>query len=200
MHDAPDCGQPQSGALPGLLRCEKGLEDPKPGRLIHARSRIGDRQHHISSRTNAREGEDICFGELGNRRQNGERASCWHGIARIDNQVHNHLLELAGIGLDAPRKGTQPSRQANIFPDEPSQEALQPLHDLIENQHLGLQELAAAECQELRRQSCGPLGRIVDQCEIAIGRMLRGDARQEEVAAPDDHGQKVVEVVGDAAG
>ena len=87
------------------------------------------------------------------RRLDGELAALGHGVAGVDRQVHEDLLDLAGVGLDAaqvrleggrPGATSSPMSRRSIFSAS--------AHDLVEVQHLGCEHLLAAEGQELPGQ------------------------------------------------
>ena len=48
----------------------------------------------------------------------GELAAARHGIARVDGEVHDHLLELAGIGLHATEGGIKFGGKFDVLPDQ----------------------------------------------------------------------------------
>ena len=68
-----------------LLGSEEGLEDAGLDFGGHARAGVGDGQ------------EDAI---LGHRGADGDGSAGRHGVARIDDEVHDDLLDLAGIGAD----------------------------------------------------------------------------------------------------
>jgi len=132
-------------------------------------------------------------------RLDGQPAACGHGIAGVDRQVHQHLLHLAGVGLDATQRRVQGGRQADVLADHPAQERHQAGHHHVEVEYARLQHLLPAERQELPRQGGGPVRRVPD----GLHRRARRDGRRQvlqQVAVAHDDGEQVVEVVGHPGG
>ena len=80
-----------------------------------------------------------------------------HGVTRVDRQVHEDLLDLPGVRLDAAQAGLQGRRQLDVLPDEPPQHLLHVGDDGVEIEDPGLKDLLSAEGEQLPRQARGPL-------------------------------------------
>ena len=71
---------------------------------------------------------------------------------------------------------------------------------VVEVEPLRLQDLAAAEGEELAGQLGRPLAGALDLLDLAPFGIVRVEAGEEQLAVAGDDGDQVVEVVGDAAG
>ncbi len=72
--------------------------------------------------------------------------------------------------------------------------------ELVEVDPPRLQELAAAEGEQLPGELGRPLGAPLDEIEIAARRLIRREPVEQELDPSGDHGEQIVELVGDAAG
>ena len=95
-------GKAQSRPLPLRLRCEERLEKMSLDLRRHSSAGVADRKHHVSAPSRLHipaHGPvfkiDIC-------RLDGDAASQGHGVSRIDDQIHDRLLDLTRIGDHAP--------------------------------------------------------------------------------------------------
>ena len=79
------------------------------------------------------------------------RPPCCHRVARVDDEIHEHLLQLSGIGDNvASRRALR--RDDDVFPDETPQHWLDCLDDAIHVEDARLENLLAAEREQLARQ------------------------------------------------
>src|ERR1039457_3711686 len=101
LHDAVSGREPETSPLALLLGREEGLEGVAPDFIAHADPRVGDRESRVFARACAR----VARGEAGvEHRISGldrEGAALGHGVPRVDREVYEHLLELAGEGSGA---------------------------------------------------------------------------------------------------
>ncbi len=137
--------------------------------------------------------------ELHVRGLDGEPAALRHRVARVDDQVDDHLLELAGVRLHAVQARRRHHRQLDVLADQPAQHRLHGGHHRVQVEHLGLQHLLAAEGQELPGERGGAVRGRAHERGVAVDRVLRPQPRQDHLGAPRDDGEQVVEVVRDAA-
>ena len=89
--------------------------------------------------------------------------------------------------------------QRHVLAQKPSQHVGHVADDFIHVQSLGLDELAAAEGEQLPRQAGGALGGLGDLLRGARRRFLQSGRHQQRGVAVND-GEDVVEIVRDAAG
>jgi hypothetical protein len=84
-----------------------------------------------------------------------QTATIRHGISRVYNQVQDDLLELAGVGLDATDPIAPHNCQIHVLTDEAPEHRLHSDCQLAQVYHPRLQDLLAAERQQLLRQPPG---------------------------------------------
>ena len=63
-----------------------------------------------------------------------------HRVARVDDQIHDHELDLVRIDADQPEALTRHDRKLDVFSDHAHQHAIQIAEQLIQVQHLGLED------------------------------------------------------------
>src|SRR4029079_17494761 len=80
------------------------------------------------------------------------------GVARVDDQVHQNLLELSGICEDSAEIVGREQRELDVLACKAPEHPLHPEQDLIEVQDLGLEHLPAAEGKELTSEPRPALG------------------------------------------
>src|SRR5262249_17468787 len=125
----------------------------------------------------------------------GEDSAFRHGVAGVDHQVHEDLLDLAGVGADGAKVGGQHQAEIDVFADEAPEHAAQAGDELVEIEHAGLQDLAAAEGEELRGQGGGPFAGLHNLFDGMAVRVLRAEIVEDELAVAGDDGEEIIEVV-----
>ena len=94
-----------------------------------------------------------------------EASARGHGVAGVDDQVHDDLLDLAGIDFhDVPGTGSRTVSQLDVRADQPPEHLFDLDHVSIEVEHDRGQDLLAAEREELPGQAGGAVRRL---CEFA---------------------------------
>ena len=129
-----------------------------------------------------------------------ELAAVRHGVARVDGEVHDHLLELVQVGLDRPDVAAVLDLELDRLAEQPGEQHRDVGERLVELDHLRPQRLPARERQQLPHQPGGAVGVLLDVHDVLEGRIGRPVVGEEQVGEADDGGQHVVEVVRDAAG
>jgi len=79
---------------------KEGLEDPGPCVRVHARSGVGDPQHHVRAADLSRVLRGVPLVEVDGGRLDRDPSAVRHGIPGVDDEIDDHLLDLAPIGLD----------------------------------------------------------------------------------------------------
>ena len=200
LDDAVDDGQAQAGALAEFLGGEERLEDARLHFAAHAAASVGHGQQHVAA------GLDVGRQVVGVRVQDdvagldGELAAARHGVAGVDRQIDEHLVDLAGVGLDAREVRPRHDGQFDVLVEQLAEHQLRVADLRIEVEHLGHADVAAAEGEQLRGEADGAVGSLVDLLGGAEQRVARPQARRQQLGEALDDRQQVVEVVGDAAG
>ena len=128
----------------------------------------------------------------------GQLPAVGHRVARVDRQVHDHLLELVGIGAHAAELRRQHGHERDMLADQPPQHAVHLRDHAIEIEHFGLQHLSAAVREQLSRQRCRSLGGFANLFHVPPFRVPRWKIPEQELRVAEDGGEQVVEIVGDA--
>jgi len=156
FYDGVGGGQAEPRTLTSRLRCEEWLKDARSDFGADADSGIADSEDHIRSGHNVEmiaciEGIDVNVGSLDRK-----GAAIGHGIPRVDNQVHDDLLDLAGVGKDIAEIGSEDRLQFDVFRKQASEHLIKVAQQLVKVEYLRLNLLFPAKCQELLGQ-CGSL-------------------------------------------
>jgi len=169
------------------------------GVRIHSVPGVGDGQQHVGARLQGLS-VDVLLVHLGMRGFQGKLASLRHGVAGVDHQVHDDLLDLRGIGFHRARLRREHRFQLNVFADQALEHRIHRGDDVVEVQDLQPLFVSAAEGEQLVGERRRAMPRLFDLIEIFLERVVEGDAVQRDFAPSDDDGQKVVEVMRDTAG
>ena len=145
-------------------------------------------------------GPGVGFIEIGLRRLDREPPALRHRVARVDDEVHENLLDRDGIDPDGRERGRQRGHELDVGADQPPQQLFQLPDDGVDVHDLRLQHLAPAEREQLPRQRRRAFARQPDFLEIGSERVVERDVVEHQVAVAEDRGEQVVEVVGHAAG
>ena len=81
-----------------------------------------------------------------------ELASFRHGIASIDDHVHDDLLDLPLIGFYVPQIRLAIHQQLDVFADQAGEHFTQVAENNVEIQDRRLKQLSPAESQQLARR------------------------------------------------
>ena len=140
-------------------------------------------------------------GEIDGAHGDRHQTAVGHRVARVDDEVHDDLLQLSRIGLDRRARRVQLEDQLDPFSEQRAEHGRQVLHDLAHVQDTWLHDLLVAEGQQLPCQGCGEGRGCLDLIDVVAQVGLVGpDLAAREVAVAGDGLQDVVEVVRDTAG
>ncbi len=118
LHDAVHGREAEARTFAEFLGGEERLEQPRLCGPIDADACVGHGEHHVAARLHRPvlprvRGVEIHAGGL-----DGESAAPGHGVAGVDHQVHDDLLELPGIGPDGGAGRLGREAQFDVFPDQ----------------------------------------------------------------------------------
>ncbi len=173
LDDAKDRREPEAGAFALLLRGEEGLEDPCLRFAAHPDAGVAHRDSHVRAREHSGVFHLVVVIHLDVRRLDGQLAAIGHGVARIDREVHQKLLDLSGVGLDAPELGRRKYRQLDVCAEHASEHLVHVGDALVQVQDLRLEHLLTAECEELPRQGRCAVARLADLFDVVEDRIIR---------------------------
>jgi len=135
----------------------RSLEHAAARLEIHPGAPVRDLQQHVvAGRDREQSG---CLAGIERDLAGADRkwSALRHGIARIDDEVHDHLIELPGIDHDTPVMGRQLGAQLNVFAQRARQHLVRCAHPFVDPQHLGFDQLPPRKRQELARELGGTL-------------------------------------------
>src|SRR5262249_31372299 len=96
-------GRLRASALPALFPCEPG---------------VAHREHDVRAGRDAEVLARVALVELDVRGLDGERAAAGHRVARVDREVHDHLLDVAGVRLDAAEARPRPEAHRDVLAEQ----------------------------------------------------------------------------------
>ncbi len=202
--DAVDSCQTQSRSLPRFFGSEEWFKHVFDHLGRHPGARIADNQLHILARLGCKTKSGEPFVHKKRRRLDAELAAFGHCISGICGQIHQHLFDLPRVGLDGTRLSVQPKNNFNILSDQLAQHLRDFPDDLIHANKFGRTRPLPAEGQELARQSAGLIcrpGDFGDSRPVSgQGGGVSAKVGGNHFRIPENDGQQIVEVVGDAAG
>ena len=79
-------------------------------------------------------------------------AALRHGVAGVDREVHDDLLDLAGSALTLPSPRPGAVHEVDVLADEPPEHRLDVADDRVQVEDLRREHLLAAEGEQLARQ------------------------------------------------
>ena len=127
-----------------------------------------------------------------NRQRPATRRHC---VARIDHQIDNHLIKLAGINLDQANVAAMRHFQVDFFANQATQQVRHFRQRIGNVNHLGLQGLPTRKSQKLAHQIGRTIGILLNLHDIGKAGITRAMARQQQIAKADHRGQKVIEIM-----
>ena len=98
----------------------------------------------------------------------GQPAAAGHRVPGVHDEVHEDLLELAGIDEDVQLLAAQRELQLHVLTDQPLQHPERALDEAADVEHLRLDHLPARERQELLRERGRALGRVGPATPLGI--------------------------------
>ena len=151
LDDAVNRGETEACAFPGLLGGEKGIEGVLPGVTTHSDAVVADGKHHIATRNHGRVLAGVGLVQLDVPCLDADRSAAWHSVACVDDEVHQDLLDLPGVGDDVSARRTARGDR-DVFANEPLQHRFYGRYYAVQIENARLQNLFAAERQQLSRE------------------------------------------------
>ncbi len=144
--------------LPRLLRREERLEDAGPGRRVHARSPVSrHREHDVAARRDVEVLARVGLVEPASVGLDRQPSALRHGVARVDGEVHDDLLELGRVGADAGRAWLAATQSQIDVLAAGAAGAWARCRSIsgVRVEHRGCEHLPAAEGEQLARERGG---------------------------------------------
>src|SRR5271155_244656 len=180
LHDAVNGGQGHATGAAVLAIHEEGFEDVLAGLGVHADSGIGHGKHGVRAWRNV--GIETAEGiiKLRSFGFNAQEAAVGHAVPGVETQVHEHVLDLRGIGLDG-LEGSGGQLHFDILAENFIQKSDHATGDGVQIDGARLQHLTASESQEFAgetgsairlfansREALGDLGFALTQFEAQL--------------------------------
>ena len=134
--DAIDHGKAEARALADFLGREKGLEDLVLHVVGDAVARVFDLDCDVVGVNKALLIEIGAFRRCHIARPQFDLAAVRHGVAGIDDEIDDDLLELIEVGLGEPKIAAVAKFECYFFADEAAHQHLQIGQDVAKLQHL----------------------------------------------------------------
>jgi len=200
LDDAVNGGKAEASAFAFFFRGEEGLEDAGLGFAVHALAVVADGDHDVGAVFDESifRAVGIVEGDAGGA--NADFPAVRHGVFGVDDEIHDDLFELSGIGAGAADGGGETGGEFDIFADQRAQETFHVRDDSVDVDDLEFKMLFTAEGQELAGECGGAIGGLLNGFDLGMERVGRGELVEENLGvAADDH-EQIVEVVSDASG
>ena len=108
-----------------------------------------------------------------------EPSALGHGVARVDDEVHEDLLELGAVGDNAPQRVIGLGGELDVLADETTQHRRHVADHGVEVEPPRLQHLLAAESEELARQRGRATRAPPDDAEVTARGILRREPSEQ---------------------
>ena len=195
LYDAVDRREAEPCALAGLLGGEERLEDPSLRLRVHPGTGVRHGQHDVATRLGNGVAPHVGFVHLDVRRLDNEVSPLRHGVARVDREVHDDLLELPRVDLHLAQVPGERRGEPHVGPQEPREQLLGTRQYFVDVEHLRLEHLLAAEREQLPRQRARSLGGLADLLDVFPLRLAGGAVLEQQLAVAQDHRQEIIEIV-----
>ena len=200
LYDAVDGGESEAGAVLPVPGGVEGFEHACEGGFVHAGAGVAHDEGDVAAGGDFVRAGGARLSEVGVGGGEGEFSAFGHGLAGVDGEVDDDLLDLDGIGVDGAQFIGGAEVEADILAEETGQDPDHVFEEEVEVEVSGLKYAAAAEGEQLRGEGGGAFCGLADFGEVGICGVVGADAAQGDFAVAGDGGEEVVEVVGNTAG
>src|SRR5712691_28928 len=186
LDDAIADRKPEPGALADRLRREKGFEDLGLDLFGDPGSRVADL--------------DLDSVPLSQTRGDLDRAGpALHGLLRVDQEIHEDLLELIGVAEDRGKIRLELLLQKNLVePELMIRDGGGVLDDPVHVRDLELDLFLAGELEQVLHGPLAPFRLLLDDLEGLEEGVGRLQFAQGELGVGQDAGQRILHLVSDA--
>jgi len=199
IDDAADGGEAEAGAFAGVLGGEERFPDPGKDVGRNAGAGVFDlKEEEVAGATT---GNFVCgFGrEDGVFAAQRESAAVGHGVAGVDGEVEEDLVDLGGVGLDGPEVGGDVVVEGDRFREGFLNERGDVAEEVFDLDDAVAAVGAVGEAEDLADEGGAAFGAFFEGGDEADVVGIRRVVTQH--GSGEEHGREdVVEVVGDAGG
>ena len=149
LDDAVNGGKSEASAFAFFLGGEERLEDAGLSFAVHALAGVADGDHDVGAVLDESifRAVGVVEGDAGGA--NADFAAVGHGVFGVDDEIHDDLFELSGVGAGAADRGSEAGGEFDIFADERAEETFHVGDDGVDVDDLEFKMLFAAEGEEL---------------------------------------------------
>ena len=123
-----------------------------------------------------------------------------HGIAGVDAEIEDDLVDHSRIGLDRGQVGGRPELDGHRFPEQSPDHRQESGDVRLQVHRVQIGHLPPAEGQQLPRNRCRPTGFLLQLEQIRLHLRREPGLLAQEAQMHHESRQHVVEIVGHAAG
>ena len=196
-----DHGEAEAGALADRLGREERLEHLGGEFGGHADAGVGHAEGEILARRHvvARGGMAVEPFVVGLDR---DAAAVGHGVAGVDAEVQQRVLELWRVDQSRPQPRRAHHFNGDGGADGPADEVLHAAHQHVDVRRAGIERLPPRKGEQAMRQCRGATRGTLrcDHVAIELGDPALPDAQRHQLEAAGNAGEQIVEIVRQAAG
>ena len=200
LNDAEDRGEAEAGAFADFLGSEEWLENLLKQFRRNPGSGVGDAKTDESAGPALGDLRGRGVIEFDERGLDEEASAVGHGVAGVNGEVEQDLVDHAGVGVDHQGIGGELELHLNVLAEDAVKHLGHVDNDFIQVQIACLHRLLAAEEEQLTGEVGGPLGGFLDFAGDGLGARGKAFVERHHPGLHHDDGENVVEVVGNAAG
>jgi hypothetical protein len=191
--------EPEPRAFARRPRREERLERAREHLGRHPDAGVADRDPNVAAGLERVGPVFTRAGERDDLARDLEAAAVWHGVARVDGEVHHDLLELSDVGAHLAESRRKPQVERHVLAEQAPQRRLERLDDRAYRDRTHDQRLRAAERQQLAGQRGRARRGLVRLRELIVDvQVTRGQVFAGRLEISQDDREHVVEIVGDA--
>src|SRR5581483_7013989 len=185
----------QTTAAPDLLGGEERLESALLHVVRHADAGVA----HLDLDEVADEVPAL-FIECDITGTDAQRAAFRHRVARIEPDIEQRQLELAGVDLDRPESWRNVDDDADVAAQRSAEQIADGVELAVEIDALRAQRLPARESKQLSGERLAALGGVTDVDDQAFELLVVAGEPLGHIGASENDRQQIVEIVRDAPG
>ena len=132
------------------------------------------------------------------RRREEKLPAVPHGVARVQGEIHDDLVQIAGIRKDRRQVVTELKVERDVLPDEAAQHRYRLLDRCVNRKRTPLNDLLPAVSEQLLCQCRGALGcadHLMERCAQLFIQLCVSELQR---SVSENDGQDVIEIVSDA--
>ena len=160
--DAVDSGQAQAGSLALGLGGVERLAGAGDDLGRHPGAGVADGHGDVAAGRQVVPEGGVGLVDLGVGGLDGQGPAAGHGVAGVDGEVDQDLLDLAGVGGDGGQVAGQVGGELDVLAEGPLEQLADVGDEVVEVQDAGLDDFPAGEGQQLAGQPGGAFGGLLD--------------------------------------